>query len=559
MDWEKVAGIYESYFYLQDLRGFEERLSRPFVWGSLALDHAHASQFAAELNRLGLEAGLDRKLLQERVKKRLLHLEKLKTIDATTPKGTAKARERQAGRIQNPFRDFVTEEIQKLGEKLKAIPVSVEKSRCALKALLRTREWVLNDELLDVIVLMRQGIKDDLIQEVIADWIKDRNNNSPDPVRGLSSIFWSPPYDKFIEWGVSRYRFAEHFDVGGFEDAFGDFERELSGILSEDVGSQGIRSLCFDLMMMSRSSKLTLELSDEIEISLKRVYESAKDEKWTEAEVRPGSPYKVAPSVATTAVACLALLRLSTSDSQKKLAKAAAKWLLQQQTNDGAWCTDFETNTGIKKQPDVLITVVVSEALVRAGLPGISHALMSAKNWLMSQQNEIGFWQDRGFNYSLCTVIVLEALDALQFLPSMPTDPYFIAAEGFLRRSFRFLREDNPTSRRLAVITAHQGLESLLYSFLNHEQKKIWRDHAETIGFREALRVFQEHLRSKKLLNSAEIIPYRSQLESLSHLRDEIIHKAADVTEASVRPLIEIAWRFASKYSREILKVDLLY
>ena len=99
----------------------------------------------------------------------------------------------------------------------------------------------------------------------------------------------------------------------------------------------------------------------------------------------------------------------------------------------------------------------------------------------------------------------------------------------------------------------------MLYSFLIHEQLKIWRDHAQTIGFREALKALQEHLRSKKVLKDNEIIPHRSQLESLAHLRDEIIHKAADVTEASVNPLIEVAWQFASKYSREILKVDLLY
>jgi hypothetical protein len=238
MDWEKVAQTYESYFQLQDLRSFEERLSRPFVWANLTLDHAHASQFADELNRRGLEAGLDGGLLQERVAKRVLDLERLKTIDATTPKATAKARERQTGRVQNPFRDFVTEEIRKLGDKMKAIPTSVEKSRCALKTLLKTREWALNDELLDVIVLMRSEIEDSLIQDVIADWTKNRNKNNQDPVRALSSIFWSAPNGKFVEWGVSRCRFAEHFEVGGFEDAFGDFERDLSAVLSEDVPSR---------------------------------------------------------------------------------------------------------------------------------------------------------------------------------------------------------------------------------------------------------------------------------------------------------------------------------
>jgi uncharacterized protein YjhX (UPF0386 family) len=559
MDWGKVAQIYESYFQLQNLLSLEERVSLPFVIGSMSLDPAHASQLATLLNHRGVEAGLDPLLLEQQVAKRIADLEKLKTIDATTPATTARARKRQTARVQNPFHDFASEEMLKLGKRIKAVPASVDKSRCALKMLLKIREWVLNDELLDAVVLLRGEIKDDLVQEVNADWIQDRNKYQQGHVRGLGKIFWSAPNGKFVEWGVSRYRLAEHFDLGGFEDAFDDFERQLSSALSEDVGSYGIRALCFDLLMISRSSKLTLRVSDEIELALKRVYENADGEKWSEAEVGPGKQYKLAPSVATTAFACLALLRLSASDLQKKLGISAAKWLLQQQTNDGAWCSDYEVKTGVKKEPDVFVTVIVCEAIVRAGLSGISHVLSAAKKWLMSQQNEIGFWQDDGFNYSLCTVLVLEALDGLDHLSSRPADPYFIAAEGFLRRSSRFLREDNATSRRLAVIAAHQGLESLLYSLLNHEQKKIWRDHAETIGFREALRVFQEQLKFKKILNSNEIIPNRSQLESLAHLRDEIIHKAADVTEASVRPLIDVAWQFASKYSREILKVDLLY
>ncbi len=360
--------------------------------GSVALDPANASKLAAELNRRGLDAGLDGPLLHERVEKRVSNLQKLRAVDAPAPKTTAKARNRQTGRAQNPFHDFVTNEIRNLGDKIKIVPSSIEKSRCALKALLTTREWVLNDELLDAVVLMRSEIGGDLIQDVIADWTRDRNTHKQKDVPG--SIFWYPPDGKFVEWGVSRYRFAEHFDVGGFEDAFSDFERGLSGAPSEDVGSYGIRSLCFDLLMISRSSKLTLRLSDEIEIALKRVYESASGDTWGEAQVRPGRAYKVVPSVTTTAFCCLAMLRVSTSDSQKKLAVSAAKWLLQQQTIEGAWCTDFEV---------------------------------------------------------------------------------------------------------------------------------------------------------------------KSQLQSLAHLRDEIIHKAADVTEASVRPLIEVAWQFASKYSREVLKVDLLY
>jgi hypothetical protein len=559
MDWHRIEQIYESYFQLQDVRSLEEMLSLPFVLGRVILDPAHASRISVELGRRGVEAGLNEGLLQKAIAKRLFDLKKLTTIDGDTAKKPSNATKRRTKRVKNPFHDFVTQEIQQFGDKIRALPPSIQKSRCAMKTLLKTREWTMNDELLDAIVLIRGEINDDLIQDVITDWTKDRDKNRQAALAGSRSIFWYPPNGRFLEWGVSRYRFAEHFCVGGFEDAFAEFERELSSALSGDVGLPDIRSLCFDLLMISRSSKLTLTLSDEIEIALKRLYESSKDGKWGEAEVRAGGTYTVVPSVTTTAFACLAMLRVSTSESQKNLATSAAKWLLQQQTNEGAWCTDFETERGIRKQPEVFITIVVCEALVRAGLPAISHALKRAKGWLMSRQSEIGFWQEDGFSDYLCTVIVLEGLNALRYLPSIPDDPYFIAAEGFLRRSFRLLREDNPTSRRLAVIAAHQGLESLLYSFLNHQRKNIWKDHTTTIGFREALRGFQEQLKSKKALKPDEIIPHRSQLESLAHLRDEIVHKAADVTEASVRPLVEVAWQFASKYAREIFNVDLLY
>jgi len=138
MDWEKVARIYESYFRLQDLRTLEESLSFPFVIGDVTLDPAHASQLATQLNRRGLDAGLDPILLEEKVAKRIADLERLKPIDATTPKPTAKARKRQPGRVRNPFHDFVTQEMRKLGDRIKAVPASVQKSRCSLRTLLKS-------------------------------------------------------------------------------------------------------------------------------------------------------------------------------------------------------------------------------------------------------------------------------------------------------------------------------------------------------------------------------------------------------------------------------------
>ncbi len=101
MNCEKISRIYESYFGLQDLLRFEEIASLPFVRGQVVLHRDHASQLAAELNRLGVEAGLDGTLLQEKVAKRISDLKKLKTPDVDAPNAAATARKRQTKRIQN--------------------------------------------------------------------------------------------------------------------------------------------------------------------------------------------------------------------------------------------------------------------------------------------------------------------------------------------------------------------------------------------------------------------------------------------------------------------------
>ena len=127
MDWQIAGQIYRSYFHLQDLRSLEYKVSFPFVRGDAALNYRLASQFTAELNRLGSEAGLDDAILREVVATRISDLRNLKTIDSNTSKAAAAARKRQRGRVGNPFRDLVTEEIRKLGQKIAAIPSSIER------------------------------------------------------------------------------------------------------------------------------------------------------------------------------------------------------------------------------------------------------------------------------------------------------------------------------------------------------------------------------------------------------------------------------------------------
>jgi hypothetical protein len=85
---------------------------------------------------------------------------------------------------------------------------------------------------------------------------------------------------------------------------------------------------------------------------------------------------------------------------------------------------------------------------------------------------------------------------------------YLDASAGLLKRSLLLSLEDSATAYRLAVLAAHLGIESLLYSILQYKNiTSIWsrQDKNQTIGMREGLNVFQEWLRKAKKLSQMKL------------------------------------------------------
>lgn len=107
---------------------------------------------------------------------------------------------------------------------------------------------------------------------------------------------------------------------------------------------------------------------------------------------------------------------------------------------------------------------------------------------------------------------------------------------------------------RLAIVSALQGIEAFLYAVLSHPSVniKVFESPSKTIRMGKALTRFQTYLQNEGELRRNKVIPYRNSLDSLAYLRDQVVHKAIDITEPTSRPLVTDALEFARRYSMEI-------
>lgn len=474
------------------------------------------------------------------------------------PPGNAPRKSPRRSRLHKYFAkdrlsSFLISHVDSLQKELQHIPRSNEKAVNALKALINFCEL---DDVIDALVFLGDEMSACATTEVEL-W-KRLRERTRDQFR-LNNIFWSSPQDAFVVDGVSRYRLKEQFKIGGFESAFEDFEKEVSGALFEMHTGGDIRPIAFDLCTVSRSRELTTKIRPAIDVALQQIASKQKTGFWSEPW-RHRSVNQEVPSIGTTIPATLSLLKLSTSESTGKKAIAAVKWLMENQNVDGSWSIDYARNGRLVKEPDLHCTLLAMEAVGRSQLSGVEHSLKSARNWVLEQQNAIGFWEIDGMGPASATVLVLETIRYLDLSRPHADDAYLVARTGFLKRSILLSLEDSSTSYRLAVIAAHQGIESLLYSILQENNISIWdrQDKNQTIGMRPALTAVQNWLQQTKKLKPGEIIHRRNSLERLAHLRDEVVHKAAEITVGECRKVIDESSRFATEYSVEIYGYDFL-
>lgn len=477
--------------------------------------------------------------------------------------------------------NYVKSYLAKIENKIHNIPNDLDKAYNGLLGLVEVEisltVFPIADQIYDAMVLLDDKIHSDIIEKVLCDW-KERSKSYKEktkdsPIFG-SDIFWtSRDFQDTID-GVSRYKFCEHFEIGEFESTFEDVEGMLAeSLLKGSSGNEAIAvsffgdteltSISFDLWLISRSRNFPNRIRDVVNLALIRIANNQFIEGYWTDFIRREKPKKDSksgiihskylPSICTTALCSLNLLKLSISDSMREKGILGAKYLLGMQNSDGGW------NNEIESKPEIFTTLLSLEALIRSGIKNIKRSVNLGINWILNQQNKLGFWEENGLPFPFLTVLVLEFLKFRDFYPKKSLDLYQLMSKSFLNRSMQFSLEGNSNSHRLAILISFQGIEFFLYSVLEDSKLNIsiFESSDKTIGMRKALIKFQTYLQDEKYIKKNEVIKYRNSLDKLAYFRDQIVHKGIGVSQKDCRDLIDEAFKFASKYSNEIFKFNI--
>jgi len=445
-----------------------------------------------------------------------------------------------------------------------ALPGGPKKATAYLTALVQGHMFGYTDQIYDAMIYLGKEAGS-LVAPVTVRWRQEQEHHRKSGRTELNEhLFWvSLDFQELFD-AVSRYRFAESFGVGGFEAAMEQGESVVATPILErcsdafEPGSRPWRSgdtfgIAFELWMLSRSPMLVAQLQAVIAVAVEWL---ANMQDTSGCWLRPAEPADGAkgtrflPSATSTALSTLALEKLAGSDAGIAAGERGVRWLADNQAVDGTW-------RGFGGEA-LFPTTIALEALLRARRLDLAPSIGMGFDSLAGSQQAIGLWEDGRLPFPMQTVLVLELMRSRVDL-GKPLEPFERTAVGFLKRARALRFSGGPTDRQLAVIAGAQGAEYLLYALLEAIGVDPFRagSSSETKGLKAALADLEGHLTSIGELMPGKMATNGSALRQLSNLRDQVSHKALDVSAAELR-LIDKAWIFASQYSRAVLHRDLL-
>jgi hypothetical protein len=214
---------------------------------------------------------------------------------------------------------------------LEEVPPGLEKARAAVRGIYKSGFEGYEDEVYEAYSLNKAEVTTEEVQEVISFWRSQRTGyeKSQNYPAGLTppKMFWPSSSIHFAQEGVARYRFKSDFEIGGFDSAFTEFEEAVADFLISPLEGNTVRGLSYDLSVIGRSRELVTKLRPSIEVALNLLMARQSGGVWSERSLDDqGFPIDL-PSIATTSLAALALLKLGSSDPQLECGRAAAAWL----------------------------------------------------------------------------------------------------------------------------------------------------------------------------------------------------------------------------------------
>jgi hypothetical protein len=458
--------------------------------------------------------------------------------------------------------NHLKEHVGRLSDQLAILPAGVEKARSSLLGVVRSGFEGYADEVYEAYCLLKTEVSQHELQSIIAFWREQREQFERSPQHSsnlkVPKVFWPSSAIHFVQEGVPRFRLKSEFAIGGFESAFLEFEEDVADLISSPVGEESLRGRAYDLCVIACSRDLVNRIRGSLDFSLRLLIDQQTGPFWSEWSTSDRRLPTQIPSVATTSLAGLALLKLGSSDLARERGKAAAEWLLENQNRDGSWSIELERGGKLHTTPDVHVTISAMEAIARSSISGASHNLSLGEQWLIAQQGKNGLWEDTAFSLPQPTVLIVESLEYVRSARPRPADTYMDAAAGYFRRARLLVHERDATSTRLSIVTAHLGIEAFLYSLIERSNITKIFNKGQTIGMRVALTSLQTWMQQNRMLKPNEILAYSNELARLAYLRDEVVHKALSVGYDDASSIVGAAARFVSTYSTSILGFDCL-
>lgn len=212
---------------------------------------------------------------------------------------------------------------------------------------------------------------------------------------------------------ASMIRTLEWCDIGGYDLVWREYTNRLSedvnrgGEIEQEIASQTLFHICrsdFAIELMADNLVKLLDIVEMPDYQLTIPWHRWNhDDMSLLADIKTNSIFAYAASIA------FAEKRLRQYRSNKKLIDEAVKWLFENQEENGAW----KIST-LLDEPSIMGTCTVVHALAINKPRGWKLATSHACDWLLTKQDDFGFWYESPFPPAdpvYLTVLVLDTLE----------------------------------------------------------------------------------------------------------------------------------------------------
>jgi hypothetical protein len=231
--------------------------------------------------------------------------------------------------------------------------------------------------------------------------------------------FWGARDQQEIFIDATMLRTVEWCEIGGFDEYWENLARGIYsdslkyGVENTEEAGYWLFYLCrsdYAIELMEKALRRNLESLQHVEDGTKFPWEHIHNERNEEDQIISHS----FQNLVSAAVIIFITARLNNSFKNQDYVEDAGKLLIKTQLNDGSW--PFFIEDGVMPKPGcVESTAIIIHALVLLKPKGWKIAVDKARDWLLNQQSDCGFWDDGGIhpNITYLTVLVMDALSII--------------------------------------------------------------------------------------------------------------------------------------------------